>query len=263
MAMQKTIATSSREPALVGFQPQCLSCTYSLAGLPEGLCPECGEAFTFEDLQLAAQEAARRRRFSIVRVGIGIFFGFMLLTFVGALIEMAQHRTRTSAEFHFLPSLLFGSLWFVCALGEGDRSSRHQLAWSVLVLQSLVAVLMDSINAQWLFVPAFVAGFFLVSYLLKGFANRDRVSIRLWLMAMLLTGTATVAGGLDVVTSWHSLDHWSPWADPRPGQVYQQYPLKYGELAWMVAISLIATIGSAIMYVRALSAVCKGSTSSN
>ncbi len=106
------------------FVPKCLDCGYDLTSLPDGVCPECGHAFTIE--RLRAADRARHERIGLLRKSA------LTVPLVGSL---AVSCFGSGAQSYWL----FGFLLFiVCAAGY----LYFRLWYDVLLTQSEVLLVL-------------------------------------------------------------------------------------------------------------------------
>src|SRR6187402_2969033 len=74
----------------------CPGCAYDLRGIPEGCCPECGRAFSWEDLQARALAESMRGSISPMAVVVSLL---LVLTLVWLFTVPAF--PRAGAEFYW------------------------------------------------------------------------------------------------------------------------------------------------------------------
>jgi len=61
---------SSRGKLLITHKSHCPNCAYNLIGNTSGVCPECGRAFTLEELEIAPEELRPHKKIGNVEFQI-------------------------------------------------------------------------------------------------------------------------------------------------------------------------------------------------
>lgn len=139
------------------FKPTCLDCAYDLTGLDDGLCPECGHAFTRKRL-VAAYQARRKQREDRLKywwhLPLGIAYVPLLASFgiddylsfainasvfvLAALFWYVVNRDRFIEGAHWLLALQIPLL----GMGLGAATLEHGVyaVIGVVVVMSLLSV---------------------------------------------------------------------------------------------------------------------------
>lgn len=220
------------------FTPQCLSCGYDLSGLPDGRCPECGAAFTHEGLFRRATEKAADLRTVLQGLTSALVVIAYLLA-VGMLLSRIDRQSGSDGGLVII--------WVIVAMWVA--------AWFPILRarpQSFVVVVLPTIASLWELWIMFPVDPYRIALgtSVLGLAllvPAARVAPRIVLGALALALACLTAGrgavlrdaGYDAMFNMHA---WTAYADPRPGQMYRQYPLTPDEAivlgSWMMWVGL-------------------------
>lgn len=123
----------------------CLACDYDLTTLPDGLCPECGAAFThvqLRDTALQRENKFRRLRRTLVVRGGTCILAAMAFVVVAALCAMAAMYFITLTTIAIVGASLLGAIIDQCLSLDRDRPTvtRAKIELAVACMISLCVI---------------------------------------------------------------------------------------------------------------------------
>lgn len=237
----KSAEATSGAAAQAVFIPKCLSCAYDLSGLPDGRCPECGAAFTRQEL-IAANQVEIKVQAADPASGSAIGSVFSLIVGVIAFLIARDDDDHVSllpcciAAVGFVTSALLAAMWLKIEQNSPRRRIDGIAGWIFvqLVMLSMLPVLVPILGC------AFAAACVVVFRMRRFWA---RVLVTIWAE----TAPVGVVVFVDAMIERASGVYWSRWIavnDMRP------QPLSTGDaiilgaalIAWPMPISAAALI---------------------
>lgn len=238
--------------AHVEIHPICSHCRYDVRGLRSNTCPECGREF---DLDAPAPRIVGTRLLHTAALAV--------CTFLGCLISLMQLRVSPwlgMVEFH-----------------EGNYQLRDESA--LLCIAALLGAFYVPISAivskrmrVWLLIPPSYMFLNALAYLMHGspyIISATTLSLVVAALSFMpcavsspMRTAAAVSGAFiawPVIISTRMIVgssvrssknmNWSPWPDPRDGQLYDQYPLTNEEAIWAGVALAVVTMPLVLLWV--------------
>jgi hypothetical protein len=214
----------------------CPSCDYDLAGLPDGVCPECGGTFTRAGI--LAEVDPRRRWRRRLRLGwlaacwqIGAFVA--ACTVLPSWTLAAGSILLTDRTVGVLWWVLMGGLWVLRAeVFATSPGAAAAFAGAGGLLACWCIAVVGPTDTGPLYTPGGV--------LARALVLTAVFAVPAWLATRRAPGRLRAAAGGLVLSYGLAMavasglgcsrgHQWSDWPDPRPGQVHRQYPLTTSE----------------------------------
>lgn len=251
-----TSAFKSGAPTDPTFIPICPGCRYDLRGIPDGVCPECGRSFTFDKLHADALLERLQRE-----TGIGVSPDWLLATilipslFCSPLMASARSDEVQVRAVWTAIAWAVTIYWLVRRLDLGFGRGGWRLGWLAFPSAWLLVSILGEVDQSDTTTGLLAA----TISLLAGLAWSTIRAGRGWLFPLIVGGLLILAGTLllsEVAIDAAAGREWSRIADPRPGQVYDQYPLQIREAHWlswsMVGTGCLAALFGLLLNGRAL-----------
>lgn len=229
---------------------RCPACRYEMTGAPGPICPECGIDAVAEHERRRTRGVGVRRRVSpdwllAVAVTYALLFALVIWT------DRVDNWEASDLAFYVFGFLTLRWLWAI-----RHRTLSHTLNWrlGVTAVIGMYAAWISS-EGYWTYSIWHYSGVDLDQVIREAVVVAG-VLVAAWLLTprrslatlVLLLGLLTLAHGVTLTSLCEvhlSLnDEWSIFTDPRPGQIYDQYPLRWDEVRLLGPVVLCA--GAAI-----------------
>jgi hypothetical protein len=234
--------------------PKCGACGYDLTGLPDGRCPERGGAFTWAELVAARDRPRgwswRERLVADLGLAFGIWLSISTILFAPTLgitlHAWGYHGGSEDGYIIWITTLwVFAGTWYLAWLwARPSRAAGTLWILPPLVLTLPGAVLLNNDELGWVMRLEVVLGLAMLSW-----PARRELAKTLWAVGAVVALAAIPLGAAYAVTGIAGRtrgEWWSLWADPRPGQIYDQYPLTNSESAcagfFLLAVGLLSAM---------------------
>lgn len=226
---------------------ECPACRYDMTGAPGPICPECGIDAVAERERLAR----RRRDVSPDWLLLGVLFPVLIVPVRAFDLRTKFHDADTFGACLAIATIM-GVPW-VWLTREKMMAQGRLWRLGLYVVLSLAGlgvmgafdrpradVDLVAVLGGWLVILSFTAATWTWT--------RGRVA---WTLLGYTGSTIGIPGVLLTAASVSALaagHHWSPFSDPRPGQVYDQYPLSWEEVR---LVGPVLTAAGAVMVWKA------------
>ncbi len=210
----------------------CPACTYDLTGIATPICPECGVDVIVEQRR---REDAHARKLRRARKALSTDALLAVAFFYAAASGLTSKWDRRSLDDYMTPSMtgfvLLVLVWLWRRRRELLCEQRFRFIVPYISIFCWLAWVQLHARRRYLYDVDSVAGaaglgvmIILTAWLLT--------PGRVWSVLLLITGSLTTLPGAALMyfdKPSAPADGWSHFSDPRPGQIHDQYPLRWDE----------------------------------